>query len=167
MLVAAGASEPAPWRWLALVVGCVFVAAAMLRLARFATFPAPDGGFLGLPMPAAAGAALALIIADPSPQLLLGGVLLTSALMVSEVPYPHPDGRMIPLLCGYWVAVAGALAGWLPIWPVVVAWLTVVPLVPLAASVRAHRHLLARVTGDWIRALDHAVGTIVHRQRVA
>lgn len=167
VLVAAGASEPTPWRWLALPVGCVFVAAAMLRLARFATFPAAGGGFLGLPTPAAAGAALALVIAHPSPYLLLGGILLTSALMVSEVPYPHPDGRTIPLLCGYWAAVAGALAGWLPIWPVVVAGLTAIPLIPLAMSIRADRHLLARVTGDGIRALDHAVGAIVHRQRVA
>ena len=167
VLVAAAASEPTPWRWLALPVGCVFVAAAMLRLARFATFPAPGGGYLGLPMPAAAGAALALIIAHPSPELLLGGILLTSALMVSEVPYPHPDGRTIPLLCGYWAAVAGALAGWLPTWPVVVAWLIVVPLVPMTASVRADRDLLARVPADGIRAFGHAVWTVVHRPRVA
>lgn len=167
VLVASGGSAPTPWRWLALPVGCVFVAAAMLRLARFATFPASGRGFIGLPMPAAAGAALALVIAHPSPELLLAGILVTSALMVSEVPYPHPDSRTIPLLCGYWVAVAGALAGWLPTWPVVVAWLIAVPLVPVAASVRADRHLLPSVTADGIRTLGHAVGTTVHRHRVA
>jgi hypothetical protein len=73
-------------------------------------------------------------------------VLATSALMVSEIPYPQPDRRTIPLLCGYWLAVAAALAGLLPLWPVVVVWLTAVPLVPVAWAARANPHFLASVS---------------------
>lgn len=137
ILIATAPSLPAPWRTLVLPVACLLVGAAMLRLARFSSFPAPaGGGFLGLPTPAAAGAVLALILVRPVPAVLLAGVLLVSGLMISELPYRHPTRRTVPVLSGYGALIGAALFGLLPLWPLAAAWLAAVVLLPLTSGLR-------------------------------
>jgi CDP-diacylglycerol--serine O-phosphatidyltransferase len=138
MLVAA---TPPSWHPLAVPAACLFVAASMLRLARFSSFPGPaDGGFVGLAMPGAAGAVIALVLVHPVPAVLLLGVVVISALMVSEAHYPHPNRASAPALCAYWFTVAAALAGLLPVSPVALAWLVAVPTIPLVSGARSRRH---------------------------
>lgn len=137
MLIAGAGSIAAPWHALVLPAACLLVAASMLRLARFASFPGPDdGGFVGLAMPGAAGAVIALVVIHPPAIVLLLGVVVISALMASEVRYPHPDRSTLPMLVAYWLAVAGALAGLLPVAPVALVWLAAVPAIPGWRAVR-------------------------------
>jgi CDP-diacylglycerol---serine O-phosphatidyltransferase len=140
VLVAARSADPEPWRAAILVASGMFVACSMLRLARFAVFPPPpDGGFYGLPAPSAGGVLIALAFVDPHPALTLAIVLAVSALMVSTIRYPHPAPKTIALLCIYGVALALALGGLIPSWPVALAWLIVVPVIPAAAALLLSR----------------------------
>ncbi|HEY5319082.1 MAG TPA: CDP-alcohol phosphatidyltransferase family protein [Solirubrobacteraceae bacterium] len=146
LLLASAASDADPWRVLAFPVAAALVIVSMLRLARHASGQAPgDGGFYGLTMPGAAGAAIALVFLHPAPALEFSGVLVICALMVSRVPYPHQGRRMITLLSIYWCAVVAALAGALPMRLLALIWLLVVPLTPLVAIAvrrRADAHQL-------------------------
>lgn len=136
LLIAAQSSEPEPWRSLVVPVAVILVAAAMLRLARSASAASPSrGGFYGLAMPSAAGAVTGLVLLHLPPAIMLLGVLVVSWLMVSGIYYPHPDRRTIPLLCGAWIALGVALAGLIPVWPVVLAFLTAVAGVTLVEGV--------------------------------
>ncbi len=92
------------------VIACLYMACAVLRLARFNVETSPDPAlgkrFRGLPSPGAAGcvASLALLRAElldrwpaPDPDLMRRwievcaplGALFVALLMVSRVPYPH------------------------------------------------------------------------------
>jgi CDP-diacylglycerol---serine O-phosphatidyltransferase len=151
MLVAAHATGPRSWHVLSLLVATSLLVASMVRLARFHTQPAPTAGFRGVPMPVAAGAAIALLALAPPAPIELGGVLLISALMVSAIPYPHQDRRTIPLLALFAAMACICLIGAFPLWPAAVVWLVIVPAIPLvnAASRRGlPDRLLAAPQGE-------------------
>ena len=100
-----------------LVIGCVYVACAALRLARFtvearAKHAAQPNLFKGLPSPGAAGAIAALALlhqhvffgggTEPAAWLddaaavgMVGVLLLTGLAMVSRLPYTHVMNRYI------------------------------------------------------------------------
>ena len=81
------------WGW---AVAFLFVVAGSVRLARYNVRSASNDRrfFLGLPIPAGAGALTLLVLVDPSPlvtwragAVLWSFVLLISSLMVSSIPY--------------------------------------------------------------------------------
>lgn len=138
MLIAA---TPPSWRALAVSAACLLVVASMLRLARFASLPSPaHEGCVGLAMPGAAGAVLALLLVRPDLVVLLLGAVVISGLMVSEIHYPHPDRNTVPALCAYWMIAACSLGGLLPIWPVALSWLVLIPAIPLLDAIHLRRH---------------------------
>ena len=98
-----------------LVIGCVFVSCAALRLARYtvearAKRHADPNFFSGLPSPGAAGtvASLALLhqhlirfvepsarMIDAAAMVMVGVMLLTALAMVSKLPYSHVMNRYL------------------------------------------------------------------------
>ncbi|MEM9021787.1 MAG: CDP-alcohol phosphatidyltransferase family protein [Planctomycetota bacterium] len=128
-----------------LIIGCVFVSCAALRLARYtvearAKRHADPNFFRGLPSPGAAGtvASLALLhqhllhVAEPSPgmvnaaaMVMVGVMLLTGLAMVSKLPYSHVMNRYLRDRAG---------VGTIAMYVVVGLLLLIYPQVSLAAG---------------------------------
>ncbi len=79
------------------VAACLlYVVCGALRLARFPMVKSPEH-FIGLPIPPAGVALAGLAVLDPTWwPLVLATVLLLSALMVSEIPFPKLSGLSLP-----------------------------------------------------------------------
>ena len=120
----------------AVVAAAGFVGAAAFRLFRHArTTERHAGPFKGLPTPAAAATALALLALRPPASLTATGLVVVAALMASAVPCPRPSRRLAPVLAACLAIAVAALLGALPLRPVAAGWLALVAAIPLRSVV--------------------------------
>lgn len=78
------------------LLGAVYLACGILRLARFNVSPKSGDVFSGIPIPGAGAMVAASIFLD-GPPLTAILMVLTSVLMISTIPYPKfRDPRLIP-----------------------------------------------------------------------
>jgi len=82
-----------------MAVAFLFLVAGSIRLARFSSADHDSGNFVGLPIPAGAGAISMLVLMSPTPvtfsafiPVVVAFVLGLSLLMVSNLPYPSFKG---------------------------------------------------------------------------
>lgn len=142
-----------------LIIGCVYVACAALRLAQYTVEArykrhADPNLFTGLPSPGAAGtvAALALLhqhllqFVDPRPWLIdaaavtmVGVMLLTALAMVSKLPYIHVMNRYLR---------DRAKPGTVAMYVIVTLLLFIYPQISLAVAFTAYA-LSAPITWTW------------------
>jgi CDP-diacylglycerol---serine O-phosphatidyltransferase len=94
------------------IVTAIFPICGALRLARFNVKSGTPGYFIGLPIPAAGGVVctLALFYQDIPVYVLLGSMLLTSFLMVSNIKYPNFKKVGIPKSAVWVVPIVVAIA---------------------------------------------------------
>ncbi|MBF9071312.1 CDP-diacylglycerol--serine O-phosphatidyltransferase [Streptacidiphilus fuscans] len=93
-------------------IAIVVLLAVVLRLARFSCTEARPGVFQGMPSPMGALTVISIVLLNPPFVLGAIGIVAVAALMVSQVEYPKPQGKLATAtLC--WIAVAmGCLAAW-------------------------------------------------------
>ena len=90
------------------LLGTVYLACGILRLARFNVSPKSRDVFSGIPIPGA-GAMVAASIFLEGPILTAFLMVLTSLLMISTIPYPKfRDPRLIPPALGVGAVAATA-----------------------------------------------------------
>jgi CDP-diacylglycerol--serine O-phosphatidyltransferase len=143
VLIASSVDQPIPYRAITIIAAALFVTAAMLRLARHATNTAGHAtSFCGLPVPPASLATLAVIHIQPGPLFTLFTVILLACLMISEVPYPHPNLPGLVAVTLYLSISFAALATNLISHRVVLVLGLAIILAPLLLNaVKRHSHL--------------------------
>jgi CDP-diacylglycerol--serine O-phosphatidyltransferase len=146
VLIASSVDQPTAYRAMTIVVAALFVTAAMLRLARHATDTAGHAtSFCGLPVPPASLATLAVLHIQPGPLFTLFTVILLACLMISELPYPHPNLPGLVALTLYLTITFVALATNLISHRVVLALALAIILAPMVVSALKRHSYLATV----------------------
>jgi CDP-diacylglycerol--serine O-phosphatidyltransferase len=93
-------------------IAIMVLLAVVLRLARFSCTAARPGVFQGMPSPMGAMTVISIVLLNP--QFVLGavGIVAVSALMVSQVEYPKPQGKLATATLVWIVVSMGCLAAW-------------------------------------------------------
>jgi phosphatidylserine synthase len=143
MLLLARLHAARGWQAPLILVACAYVAATILRLARYARGEAaqrealargladtpPRAEFSGMPSPVGGNCVLALVVLAPSAGVSVVIVALVTVLLIADFPYPNNTaiggGFVVGLLALSFAALAGlisldvpavaALAGLLPV----------------------------------------------------
>ena len=132
VLAARDAPRPPMWAGLGIVLAGAYVCAAAFRLVRhLRSLDVNRCCFRGLPMPSAAAASTAAVLAAPSVVVQLGLVAGICVLMVARVPYPRPTRGTVPAIAAAVAVLALAVAGAIPVRWVAAACLATVPLIPV------------------------------------
>jgi CDP-diacylglycerol--serine O-phosphatidyltransferase len=143
VLIASSVDQPVAYRAVTIVAAALFVTGAMLRLARHATDTAGHTtSFCGLPVPPSSLAILAVILIRPGPLFTLLTVILLACLMISEVPYPHPNLPGLVAVTLYLTITFAALATNVISHRVVLVLGLAIILAPLLLNaVKRHSHI--------------------------
>jgi CDP-diacylglycerol--serine O-phosphatidyltransferase len=129
------------------VAGCVYVAATILRLGRYATMeaagkPAARGDFTGMPSPVGGNCILATVVLAPPPAVSAAAAVIVALLLVADFPYRNNEswgGVFVGvLLAASFAGIAGLISLDVP------AVIALVGLVPVAIAGLAGRVLDAR-----------------------
>lgn len=116
LLLQSPAADGAAGSVIAALVAGLYFSAVLVRLAVFSGSTDHEHGFVGMPCPPAAVAALALLLLAPGAVAVLVGSAAIAALMVSQHPWPHPGPLGMSLLAVLGcVVIALAFAGWIPV----------------------------------------------------
>lgn len=154
----------------ALVIACIYVACAALRLARFnvESDPQDERGhtlFRGLPSPGAAGTVASLVLlhahllaggptwlAQAAAMGLLGVMLLTAFAMISQLPYVHVLNRYLRGRAPFGYVALGVvlllLLSIAPQWSMAGAFVAYAVSAPLARVMRGRPRRRARPSFD-------------------
>lgn len=139
LLVATGGDGGAGARAAAIAAGVVYLAAALVRLARFARDRADQSAetFCGLPSPMGAVGILAIVVIRPPPAVALAVAALLAAMMLSRIRTPKLRRPLTVSLAGAWLTLGIlSLAGILPLRVMGVLSLGVAFSLPLVGGVR-------------------------------
>lgn len=144
----AGANASSP---LVLAAAALVLVAVVVRLARFASVPAVDGRFTGMPCPLGAMSVLTIVLLNPPMVPGLIGMAFIAYLMVSRLEYPKPRGNSAIAVLA-WIGVSvGCLCAWAVHVPggdwllllggtLVLLLAVTVPLYTVASRRRAYRY---------------------------
>lgn len=148
IFVWAGADANSP---LVLASAALVLVAVVVRLARFASVPATEGRFTGMPCPLGAMSVLTIVLLDPPMVPGLIGMAFIAYLMVSRLEYPKPRGNSAVAVLA-WIGVSvGCLCAWAVHVPggewllllggsLVLLLAVTVPLYTVASRRRAYRY---------------------------
>ena len=144
----AGADASSP---MVLAAAALVLVAVVVRLARFASVPAVDGRFTGMPCPLGAMSVLTIVLLNPPMVPGLIGMAFIAYLMVSRLEYPKPRGNSAIAVLA-WIGVSvGCLCAWAVHVPggewllllggsLVLLLAVTVPLYTVASRRRAYRY---------------------------
>nr|WP_285760592.1 CDP-alcohol phosphatidyltransferase family protein [Nocardiopsis ansamitocini] len=97
---------------LPIVAAAAVLLAVVVRLARFSCQAPGERYFTGLPSPFGAMAVIVIVVLHPPLYLGVAAILLVAWLMISQVRYPKPRGRVAYAVLGAIMAGVACLAAW-------------------------------------------------------
>ncbi|TDQ49619.1 CDP-alcohol phosphatidyltransferase family protein [Actinorugispora endophytica] len=94
------------------IAAAAVLLAVVVRLARFSCQAPGEHTFSGLPSPFGAMTVIVIVLLNPPVYLGVASILLVAWLMVSQVKYPKPRGRVAYAVLAAILAGVGCLAAW-------------------------------------------------------
>ncbi|MFC5907312.1 CDP-alcohol phosphatidyltransferase family protein [Streptacidiphilus monticola] len=122
--------------------------AVVLRLARFSCAAARPGIFQGMPSPMGALTVISIVLLNPNFVLGAVGIVLVAALMVSQVEYPKPQGKLATATLVWIVVSMGCLAAWATGLPAGETLLQIGASLQVALALMAPLMVIRRKVGD-------------------